>query len=388
MKILRTTLLHRKALSTLGVWGSGVFLTLMVSLSSAQAVTLKASQVKTLGIKTAPAKTVSGYESLSYVGYALVPLNRMQLVSAPTSGRIHKIHHFHGWVEKGEILLELESTDLLNREKDYLTTLLDEETKKQEYDRAARLNKTGVVSDKQKQQAWASLNKVRQRKTQQKQDLELMGMKADTLKKLESTKRIQPPMLDILSPISGDVTNLVVKVGQRLSADTEMMHIAPLAPLAVSVAVPIDVAQQLKTGQDVRLLGFDQTGEVEFVSRFTDEMSQTQEVHVEYPNQDNRLNPGQSVQVRFVAKAEEGKPLYQIDKQALGELNGETVVFALHNNELKALPIEVKTSEGKTLVFQLRSDTESDATWLTKLVVASTSAAKAVLLNAQEGDEE
>lgn len=340
-------------------------------------------QQTTLGIETQKTAKVDHYLSLPFSGHAMVPLNHRVLVATPTSGLIKKIQRPHGWVDAGESLLVIESPELLSREKDYLNTLSDEETKFSEYQRAERLNKTGVVSDKQKQQAWSSLNKVRQVKIQQRQDLLLLGMQEASIVKLEKTKKLQAPLMDIKAPVSGEVSGLKVQIGQRVSADAPLMKIGTLSPLAVSVQVPVNEIVSLKAGQQVMISGHEKPGEVKFISRNVDPMTQSVEVHILYPNKDLTLFPGRLVLARFSQQAAAGKNLYKINRRAISELDGQTVVFSLNGNRMTVITVTPKVFDGEDMVFETTASLIEK-----KVVVRSVSAVKSMLENATEGDGE
>lgn len=359
--------------------------TLLLSLETQAQTTLKVSlpQQQALGIQTQTSELTDHYWSLPYTGFAKVPLNQQVQISASISGKVKQILRVHGWVEKDETLLEIESPLLLTREKDYLNTLSDAQTKQLEYQRAQKLNKTGVVSDKTLQQAKSALAKANQVKSQLRQDLLLMGMQETAIQKLEQTHKLQPPVLSVKAPVAGEVSDLTISVGQRVAADAPLMKLAQLSPISVHIQVPTNAGMDLHSGQQATIEGQQFQGQVKYISRSIDPKTQSKEVHILFANENLSLQPGTMTKVRFWQAAPSEQPFYRINRQAISELEGQSVIYTLSDQEISVIPIVPKVFNDNQMTFSAQADLAGKP-----IIVSSTSAIKAMFENAEQGDAE
>ena len=83
-------------------------------LSGAPAISLNDVQISALNLKTTPLQAQSSYLSNPYPAQAVIPLAQTFLVTTPLNGLIQKLFYVHGPSEKGEVIAELLSPELLN----------------------------------------------------------------------------------------------------------------------------------------------------------------------------------------------------------------------------------------------------------------------------------
>jgi RND family efflux transporter MFP subunit len=101
----------------------------------------------------------------------------------------------------------------------------------------------------------------------------------------------------IESPIDGFVIAIDREVGEFVSpTDPIIMHVVHLDTLKSVFSVPLDVAQDLRPGQSVKLKvgykGQECNGVIEFVSPIVDAESSTVRTKVRIPNQDRKIQSG------------------------------------------------------------------------------------------------
>lgn len=338
-----------------------------------ESVNITAENQQHLGIESTAIDRVSSYPSRSYSGQAVVALDQAYLITAPLSGLVTKIVHFHGAVKKGDIIAQLQSPALLTAQKDFLNTLSDFKNAKYNLERAEKLMKTGVVSTKNFQSAKSEYNKALQIKRQQQQDLALLGMAPNAIQALVDTQQLQAAQLQITAPKEGELSDLQVKIGERLNANQAIISLSSTDPIVIEVAVPVEDTDGLSVGQAVTLKTSKATltGEIELIPNVADPMTQTVMVHIEAPNTNHELLPGQRVQVQFQMSA---NAIYQVPRNAIAQLEGQTIIFIQNAEVIQALPITVLNIVGDFLYFKTDMPLNDDV----QTVIKSTSAVKAV----------
>lgn len=341
-----------------------------------QTVQISTENQQHLGIESVATTQVSTYPSRAYTGQTVVPLDQAYLVTAPLSGLVTKIVHFHGVAKAGDVIAHIQSSALLTAQKDFLNTVSDFNNAKYNLDRAEKLRKTGVVSTKNFQNAKAEYNKALQIKRQQQQDLALLGMAPKAIEKLVNTRQLQPAELQITAPADGELFDLQVKVGERLNANQAIISLGATDPIVVEVPVPVESTDGLTVNQAVTIktARSSVTGKIELIPNVADPMTQTVLVHIEAPNADHALIPGQRVQAQFNMATPSSEFVYKAPRNAIAQFAGKTVVFLKEMAEIQAIPITVLNIDGNSLYFK----TDEDLGAAPEIVIKSTSAIKAV----------
>ena len=127
---------------------------------SLSGLTLNSSQQSAMGMQTALATQIDKVPSAIYPAQAALPLLTLRSLSSPLSGQIVKLNYVHGPIQKGQVIAEIESPELLELQESFLATLSDLTISQQNLDRARLLNKSGVSSTKQLQRALSEVKKV------------------------------------------------------------------------------------------------------------------------------------------------------------------------------------------------------------------------------------
>lgn len=352
-------------------------------LHAAESLTLAPEKQAFLGIQTAPVKALSSFPGRSYPGETILPPNQTFLVTSPLSGMVTKVIHIHGPVKKDDVIAELQSPELLKAQKNFLNTLSDLKAAQADLNRAKRLSQNGVVSTKKYQQSEANLKKIQQIKLQQKQDLALLGMEKSAIKKLEKTHRLQPAIIQIKAPVEGELYDLNISSGQRLNTNQPIISVAQITPIVVEAKIPLKEAHQLSMEQTAQLLDPAVSGKIEYIPNFTDPMTQTVNVHIEFDNQDQSLRPGQMVQLHFIFEQQDGGYLYQVNRDAISQYNNHDVIYMQQGNQIQVVQIDVLNFSKTQMFFKTAQPLPQNA----QIIVSSTSAVKGLLDVSSEGGE-
>jgi len=352
---------------------------LMAGTVCAQEVSLTPVQQGALGIQVETAMQINQVPSAWYSGEAMFALNTVREVTASVSGQIVALDRVHGEVTKGERIAIIESAQIAQMQGALLSDLASLDSAQKELKRAQQLSRSGASSAKALQQAQVDVSRLGAQLQQAKQSLLLAGFSAESLQKLEQSRQMQSSQVVLSAPADGELYEMHVTKGQQIDAYQSLYQFGELNPITVHVMVPIDLAAQLEEGQavEIKLGSAVLSAQVSHIERHVDAMTQSQDIHIHVANPDNKLLPGQRLQVRFLQGAAQA---YRVSLRSLAQLEGQSVVFTRQAEALKAVPIEVLAMRSQSLYFA----PVGQATDFSQVVSVGTSAIKL----AMSADEE
>ncbi len=370
-----------KATFFTGVFSAWLMMSVTVNASD---LVLTSEQYQTLGLQVAEAKKVQQFPSMSFPAQAMFHPGAIQTLSSPLSGRVSKLNVIHGAVHKGQVIAEIESPELLGLQSQLLAVMLDLEVAQDELKRIEQLRKSGSASLKKWQQAQAEVTKLKAEKKQQMNALQLVGMSRQSVKKLMSSQTIQSAILQMVSPVDGQIFDLNVRLGERIMDNHPLFSLGKTQSVLFVVRVPVALANQLKIGDKAKIK---QVGlaKVEFIDPEVDSMTQMVDVHVQVDNQDNRIRLGQRFQIQFLmmSKRHQAQNVYQIPSNAISQFDGKTVVFVKAKDGIQPKEILVMNITDNQLYFSFQSPDEAKV----DVFVKGSTAIKSAFEAAENGDE-
>ncbi|KAA3663441.1 MAG: efflux RND transporter periplasmic adaptor subunit [Chloroflexi bacterium] len=159
---------------------------------------------------------------------------------------------------------------------------------------------------------------------------------------------------DLLAPTAGTVLLDDFIVGELIEPGRVIFEISDETNLWVEAsAVPSDIEGiSIGTLAQVSVDGNEWiNGEVVQLHHRLDESTRTQALRIAVSNEDDELHAGEFVQVAI--KTAETKPLIAVPREAVVLLRGDTVVFALHeDNEFEAVLVDTDRTVGDWIVIR------------------------------------
>lgn len=150
----------------------------------------------------------------------------------------------------------------------------------------------------------------------------------------------------VKAPWSGLIAERAVQVGDKASVDTRLLTIVDLSRMEIEAAVPASDIPNVEPGQTVnfRVEGFGArafNGAIARVNPQSAAGSRSIMVYIEVPNTDGALKGGMFAKGAVTLKRRDHVTAVPIS--ALREERGETVVYAVINNQLARLPVKTGT---------------------------------------------
>lgn len=293
------------------------------TMMSRNEVVLMEKQVETIGIQLGePVKKLLSSD-IRVNGMLDVPPQNLVTIAAPLGGFIKNTHLLQGmYVKKGEALVELQDTEYIQLQQDYLDQQSQLEYAEAEYNRQQTLAKENVNAGKTLQQAKSQFESVRARVGGLKAKLVMINIDPEKIK----NGAIQPT-IKLYSPIAGYVTEVNVNLGQHVDAADVLFKIVDTSHLHVELYVFEQDIPRLKIGQKVKFNLVNETHQrlaaIHLIGREIDN-ERTVRVHCHLEEEDKNLLPGMYVKASIETGAREVNTL---PEEAIVNFEGATYIF-------------------------------------------------------------
>ncbi len=286
-------------------------------------VELNEAQFKASSIELGTFSDKNLSEVIKANGYTKLPPQNQADVSVFTTGIVKTINVIEGQrVNKGQTIATIESPEFTKIQEAYLTSKSNLEYLKLEFERQKILSNDEVNSKKVFQKT--------------KSDFEIERARFNSLQKQLSTLNISTSgsttaTVPVLAPISGNITEIYIKIGSNVETGKPLMNIVDNSKLHVDLLVYEKDLFKVKQGQNVRFILTNQdnaeiNGKIFNVGKSFENETKSVAVHADISNNQQKLIPGMYV-------------------NALIDVGANTV---------KALPIEaIVKADGKEFVFIL-----------------------------------
>lgn len=315
-----------------GRWAGGLLgvalAAALISSGCGKGEVAEASPTVTVQVGAAENQTIERKVSAEATLYPLEQSAIVPKISAP----VKKFYVEKGSkVHAGQLLAELENSDLLASQKESEGTLAQAEAsyeqavQKAEQDRTLaketldaaqklynarqELYKQGAASAKDVDDANVALIQARNayEASQKQLDLKVAEGQLTAAKGHGAGVEASVSYSKIVSPIDGVVTDRPVYPGEMASNSGPIITVMNLSQIVARAHIDQQQASQLKVGDAATISMPGQPGalkgKVSLVSPALDPNSTTVEVWVQAPNPGDRLKPGSNVQVQMVAQA-------------------------------------------------------------------------------------
>ncbi len=341
-------------------------------------LSLTPQQVTALGVASAPLSQ-SAQGGLTVPAQLRLPAQQQQVLAAPVSGLVTAIQADTGaQVRQGQWLVRLRSTQAQALRRDALQAGSQHELAERSLKRDEQLMSEGLIAQSRLDQSRTQARVARLTAQQQQQAVgQALG-----------SAQVSPNgEITLVAPMSGQVAELMVSVGQRVEEAAPLLKLANLQELSVELQVPVQQAHGLQAGQTVQVLlagssAAPGSGEllatVVSIAPLLDERTQSVTVRARLRQPaSGGLRPGQWVQARLQTSS--ALPLLPESAIVTLSASGEQAVFIEEAPGRYRLQ-KVKTSgrQGSDMVVQGLPETSAGATPL-RIVTRGTAALKALL---------
>lgn len=322
--------------------------------SSIHQIQITSQQMQAMNIQVAVLEKNSA-SFMSMPAQVILPPNSEQVVSAPLSGLItHLYVQQNQQVKKGAPLIRIVSAELGQLQLQLLQAASRLDLSMQQAQREKALFVQGIIPERRIQEAQANLNESEANFSHAKASLRLVGMSVSGINKIIRTQQLEDSLL-ITSPQSGVVTQLEVKLGQRVDASNSILHVAQIAPLWLEVNVPSSHARSWKIGDQIQIESHEKQAvfaTIQSVSPIIISASQTIALRAVVNSDKNILQAGQMVNVKLpisLPKNNSQKTIWTVPLASVVYEGKQAYVFVKNLKGFQPSEVLVVASAGQNL---------------------------------------
>ena len=324
-------------------------LLIALSLYSSEIVEISAKQEKELGIQTQALENIEKISLGSFNAKVMQSQNETHYLSTKVAGVVQEIYtQKFAHVKKGQKLLKLQSSELLNLQKEYIDADIQNAAAKKSYERDLKLEQKGVIAKKRLLESQRLFDSAKVLAEINAQELLAQGISKEELQKIQKTKK--PTLFVALyAPVSGQVFALDAAIGESVGAQKNLVGIYAESGKYLEIALPLRVAQKVSLG-DLCLFG-DEEARVVGVSDLVEEDSQAVLVHAELQNP-NASKIHQIYEVKILKDVESA---WKLKKTSVVFVNAKAYVFRRVAQGFELVDVEIISEEPSFYVVRSES---------------------------------
>jgi len=271
-------------------------------------------------------EATSAVEAIGEVGY---DENRLARVTPLVEGVVRQVHVDLGdVVSTGEPLVTLSSPAVAEARAELQAAVAAEDAARRALQREAELHERGVSAERDLVDARSALAAVEARRRALEQNLGDLGIASEDLAAMARGERAGST-LDLVAPFEGTVVDRSAVVGDVVRLGDELIRLADIREMWVTVSVPEHELGLVATGQAVEVhstaTGARTRGTVTWVSSHLDAGTRMARVRAAIPNPAGHWKAGMFVDAQ-VAVGAVGTAL-SVPRSAVHRFGGEPFVF-------------------------------------------------------------
>lgn len=208
---------------------------------------LTAEQIKSVGIQLGEIANKNLTSNIKANGFLRVPNNNRANASSLYAGLVKTLNVQLGdYVRKGQVIANLQNPQFVQLQEDYLNSVNELQLAELELERQKELNAGNAGTKRNLQNASSQVNILRTKRASLQQQLQLLGVNPHQL----SAGNLRSNIV-VVSPISGVVSNVFVKIGTYVDVSTALLEVVDNNLLHLDLQVFERVLPKIKIGQSI-----------------------------------------------------------------------------------------------------------------------------------------
>jgi membrane fusion protein, heavy metal efflux system len=242
-------------------------------------------------------------------------------------------------VAKGDVLVEIASSEIASAKRDYLLALVDEKVKSLAFEREGQLVAKKIASEADYQKAEAEFSMAKVVTTTARQTLLNYRFTEEEIRQIQNTKS-NSSLLSVRAPYAGTLVERMAVVGEAVEPGEKLFMLANLSSMWLELAVPENEIATVHTGHVVEATfsGLPEEmiqGKLVWIDSRVDDRTRLIRARALVPNPDVRLRNGMFGTVKVVLD----KPvsMLRLPSSALQRFLGQPYVFVKEDADLFGL---------------------------------------------------
>ncbi|CAG1770376.1 partial Cobalt-zinc-cadmium resistance protein CzcB, partial [uncultured bacterium] len=313
---------------------------------------------KNLGVTVTKLQAAQQVPLLTAPAKVVVPPEHEFVVSATQSGSIIKLHAAIGdTVKKGQVLVELNSSDLLTMQREYLKALNELQLGSVFYQRDKKLLQEGVIADRRWQETQAQYRTFISEADEHKQLLKIAGMTDEDIARLVKTHQLSGH-LSLRSPITGVIMERMAAIGERIDSLAPVYRVADLNELWLEINVPQERVHDVHINDSVQIENTDITANIRLLGQNVNPDNQTVLARAVIQGKPAHVRTGQSVNIQIIQNS--SLPIFKVPNSAIIQHEGQSFIFVRNSSGFLARLVNVigKQGEDSIITGELEQETK------------------------------
>lgn len=330
-----------------------VFLMVALSLPSlaSESIPMTVAQQTAADIRLVVPEAQATSMSSRISAEVVIPPAQQAVISTPQAGMVMLLHVAAGEaVNKGQVLAEISSPELVALQGEYLQTLTQTQLAGNMLARDKALFEEGIIAQRRYLTMQSEHVELQAVLAQRKQTLKLAGMSDSAIGQLARSGKIQST-LTLIAPMAGQVLEQYATVGQRLDGAAPLYRIARLNPLWLDIRAPVAILATVREGLAVSVPAVHASGKLIHIVRGVNKADQTILLRAEITHGTDLLLPGQFVEAE-IAAIPGTQTTFTLPKSALVRRASQHFVFMQDQQGFVAVPVTLLSESAGTCVVE------------------------------------
>jgi cobalt-zinc-cadmium efflux system membrane fusion protein len=312
-------------------------------------IQLPEAHLNNLGVVIGKLTPVQQMPLLSAPAKVVIPPSHEYVVSASQSGLITKLNVAIGdKVSKGDILAQINSSDLLSTQRLYLKAKSELNFGSLSYQRDKKLLEQGVISERRWLETKSQYQAFASELDEHRQLLEIAGMSSADIARLSKTHRLSG-QLNIYAPATGIVIERLAVAGERVDNLAPLYRIGVLDELWLEIAVPQERIGAIKIGDQVWIDNSEARANIIALGQSVNPENQSVLARALLNKKQDSLRAGQKVSIQII---QEMAGAFKIPNTGVVQHEGKSYVFIRAASGFQASPIEIIGKQGDESVIK------------------------------------
>lgn len=314
----------------------------------ADVVVMSLAQQKKLNVQvvTLDKKDVGSLRKFTAV--VAIPTTQDRIVSAPQHGLIDALFVATGQsVKKGQAVAHLSSPELVALQREYLQAGTQHKLTEKALLRDSGLYQEGIIAERRYLETSSAQEEVSATLAAKKQALRMAGMGDVAIAQLETSKSLQSG-LTLTAPVTGQILEQMVTVGQRVEGATPLYRIVQMQPLWLEIHAPVDALMSLKEGMPVTVAKLKASGKIITILRNVNPANQMVNLRAQIDQGAGNLTPGQFVEAEI--QLDTPSQSYAVPSAALVRHGKQLVIFKQVTQGFEPVPVTVVAEQDQQVI--------------------------------------
>lgn len=306
-------------------------------------------QMQASGIQVAPLQRDASPVVVRLPAQLVVPPDREQIVSAPFAGLVTQLFvQQHNQVKKDAPLLRIVSPELGQMQLQVIQASSRATLARQAAQRETALFDEGIIPQRRVYEAQAALRESEAALYQARAALRMSGLSAADVNRLTANSMPEESLI-LRAARAGVVTDMNIKPGQRVDANTALLHLTQMDVLWLDIQVPAADADNWKPGAKVKIQDRDSVARIVSIGSDVNANNQSVNLRAEVESgaetTKTNLRAGEFVTVEMPAVIV--KDGWNVPLSAVVYENKQAYLFVRNATNFEARPVTVIASAGQ-----------------------------------------